>query len=266
MRRDFLLFLVTILCLPICYAKAPRTRSNNGLVIATWNIGHFSNGKKDYSLISLDAYKSMSEQYKSFIYDSIKADILCLNEYDNVFLRDGGSGDGIKTDEILFADFKNKAIFKKNRFVCNAIVSNVKTRKAKMHRFAYSDSAKINRPSISWHYYVESDIKIAGKVVKLICTHLVNRSERYCQDQIMQLIRKYENANYVIICGDMNTWNFSQFVKTGYKLANDGRTVTFPSKGYALDNIIVKGLNLSNVRVLKTELSDHYPLICEVSL
>lgn len=266
MRKDFLLFLVSILCLPICYAQALRTRSNKGLVIATWNIGHFSNGRKDYSQIPKEAYKSKLEQYRSFVYDSIKADILCLNEFDNVFLRDGSSGDGIKTDETLFADFKNKEIFKKNRFVCNAIVSNLKTRKAKMHRFAYSDSAKIKRPSISWHYYVESDIKIAGKVVKLICTHLVNRSERYCQDQIMQLIRKYENANYVIICGDMNTWNFSRFVKAGYKLANDGRIVTFPSKGYALDNIIVKGLNLSNVRVLKTELSDHYPLICEVSL
>lgn len=42
--------------------------------------------------------------------------------------------------------------------------------------------------------------------------------------------------------------------------------LTFPSKRTSLDNIAVKGLEISDVRMVKTKLSDHYPLVCRISL
>ena len=70
----------------------------------------------------------------------------------------------------------------------------------------------------------------------------------------------------MIVCGDWNTEIYSLLKNAGYALANDGSLKTFPSKGYALDNIAVKGLEISDVRMIKTDLSDHYPLVCRISL
>ena len=68
------------------------------------------------------------------------------------------------------------------------------------------------------------------------------------------------------MCGDWNTETYSSLKNAGYIFANDGSLKTFPSKGYALDNIVVKGLEISDVRMIKTDLSDHYPLVCRISL
>lgn len=238
--------------------------TQNGIIVATWNIGHFSQGRKEYSLIK-DNYEHKLNEFQTFIYDSIKSDILCVNEFSAVFCKDS-LGREVLSEEALFGSFRTKKVFMQNRFVCNALFAKRKLKHVKETSFLYNDIAKDDRPTILWHYYVMADIKIQGKKVKLICTHLVNRAEKHCQNQIEELVRVCEGYERVIICGDMNTWNFSKFIKAGYSLANDGTIVTFPSKSYALDNIIVKGLNLSEVRVLKTSLSDHYSLACRVTL
>ena len=87
-----------------------------------------------------------------------------------------------------------------------------------------------------------------------------------CQEEISELINKYKDCDRVIMCGDWNTTDFSQFRKAGYSLANNGTLFTYPYKSYPLDNIIVKGLRISDVKMIKTDLSDHYPLVCTVSV
>ena len=237
------------------------------IVIATWNIGHFSEGKVDHSLITSSDYNYKINEFRTFVYDTIAADILCVNEYSREFCRDSLRGI-ILAEDSLFYRFKEKKVFKQNRFVCNAIFSNRSIENAIMHPFLYNNdnTAKAEKHSIVWHYYVMTDISINGQNVKLVCTHLVDRSEKHCQKQIKELIKECDQYDRVIICGDMNTWNYFQFEEAGYLLANDGNSVTFPSKLYSLDNIIVKGLNISNVRIVKTDLSDHYSVSCKVSL
>lgn len=240
-------------------------KNHNGIVVATWNIGHFAQGKIDHSLISTSECRKKIEQYRSFVYDSIHADILCLNEFSNELCKDY-LGNRVYAEAQIFNGFRFRKVFKQNRFVCNSLFSNKKLKSVKMFPFLYNMSAKNDRPSILWHYYVMAEVKIGGKSVKLILTHLVNRAEKHCQNQIKELIEVCKKYDKVIICGDMNTWDFSKFKRAGYQLANDGSIVTFPSKSYALDNIFVKGLKISEVSVHKTKLSDHYSLSCRVSL
>ena len=136
-----------------------------------------------------------------------------------------------------------------------------------MKYFHYSDSDKLSTNNkVEWYYYILTDISIGGKKVKLVCTHLIANAGKIRQDQINELINVCEQYEKIIICGDMNTWNYSKFKEAGYTFANDGTIVTWPTKSYALDNIFVKGLKMSNVRIIKTDLSDHYAIVCSISL
>ena len=257
---------VALVCFLCSYAQGEHLNNSKGVLVATWNIGHFSKGQKDHSLISSSELSQKVDDYRSFIYDSIKADILCVNEYERVFCSDSAKSLYAITEKMLFNNYRSRQIFDKNSFVCNAIFSNKKMKNAAMHPFFYNLFAKDERSAIEWHYYAVTDITIQGEKVKLICTHLVPLAEKHCQNQIKELLYFAEKYPKVIICGDMNTWDFSKFRKAGYTLANDGSIVTFPSKSYALDNIFVKGLNMSDVKVIKTGLSDHYALLCRISL
>lgn len=243
-----------------------KYRKSDGIIVATWNIGHFSKGQKDHSTISASDYKKVQGEFKSFIYDSLKADVLCINEYEERFCSDSLKDVVLETDKVLFDGYRTRQMFKKNSFVCNALFSKRKMKHTLMRPFIYNLFAEEDRKNISWHYYVMADINLQGKKVKLVCTHLVPLAERHCQNQIKEILNACEKYDRVIICGDMNTWDFSRFKKAGYRSATDGKVVTFPSKSYSLDNIFVKGLKISNVRVCKTNLSDHYAVKCMVSL
>ena len=264
--KKIISLLVALVCFLYSYAQGEHLNNSKGVLVATWNIGHFSKGQKDHSLISSSELSQKVDDYRSFIYDSIKADILCVNEYERVFCSDSAKSLYAITEKMLFNNYRSRQIFDKNSFVCNAIFSNKKMKNAAMHPFLYNLFAKDERSAIEWHYYAVTDITIQGEKVKLICTHLVPLAEKHCQNQIKELLYFAEKYPKVIICGDMNTWDFSKFRKAGYTLANDGSIVTFPSKSYALDNIFVKGLNMSDVKVIKTGLSDHYALLCRISL
>ena len=128
----------------------------------------------------------------------------------------------------------------------------------------YDPAIKNTIKRIDWYYYISSDIIIGGETVKLVCTHLVNRHEEVCQSQISQLIEEFKEFDKVIICGDMNTSDWSKFKDAGYRFANDGSLITFPGRSLSIDNIIVRGLGISDVRVLRTDLSDHYPVLCRI--
>ena len=192
--------------------------------------------------------------------------MLCINEYENKFYSDSLGSVIVVAEKELFDKYRARKIFKKNRFVCNALFSMVKLKNALMQPFVYNFYAKEENPVIEWHYYVMADFYINREKVKLVCTHLVTSSEKHRQNQIKELLKVCESFDKVIICGDMNTWDFSRFKEAGYSSATDGKIVTFPSKSFSLDNIFVKGLDISNTRVHKTELSDHYAVSCKVSL
>lgn len=89
--------------------------------------------------------------------------------------------------------------------------------------------------------------------------------------QIKELISVLASEERVVIVGDFNCHRFEDFdifKDAGYTLGNDGSFATFPTgkNNRALDNIIVKGLKVSDVCVHPTSLSDHNALSADVSL
>lgn len=246
-----------------------RRAEKKEIVIATWNIGYFSNGVSGRSAIKETEYINKLKEYRSLIYDDLRPDIISINEYNRVFMGKDDEKNRHVTSSILFDRFEYKIVGPR-KGIRKALFSNEKLKNLRyvylkgQERVMGEDSVK-TRSS----YYISTDISIGGKKAILICVHLLfsNKNPGIVQQfQIEELIRKYERYDRVIMCGDWNTNNYSLFKKAGYTLANDGSLVTFPSKNRSLDNIAVKGLRLSDVRVLKTELSDHYPLVCRIKV
>ena len=258
-------FIVLLIICLICCQKTNAQSDSGAITIATWNIGHFSMGHKDYSLIKASECDAKVKEYRDFLYNKLKVDILCVNEFESEFCLDSIKGCAI-TEDVLFDGFRIQRVLKKNRYVCNAIFSNIDLKNVRKKKFVFDPALKKNIKSIVWFYFVITDVLIDGEPVKLVCTHLINRHEDECRRQMAQLIEELKPYKRVVICGDLNSSDWSQFRNAGYELANDGTHVTFPRRNCALDNIIVKGLRVSDVKVIKNKLSDHYPVVCRVSI
>ena len=90
-------------------------------------------------------------------------------------------------------------------------------------------------------------------------------------DQIRELVERYKDDEYVVLCGDWNTGasSFKLFSEAGYQLGNHGNygsIVTREASGGSIDNIIVKGLKIVNFRAVNSKLSDHKPVVAALIL
>ena len=242
-----------------------RKAEKKEIVVATWNIGYFSNGVSGRSAIKKTDYKQKLKEYRSFIYDDLRPDIISINEYNRVFMGKDDEKNRYVTSSILFDQFEQKIVGPR-KGIRKALFSN---RKLKNLQYVYFKGLERVTGEDSVSYYISANITIGGKKVKLICVHLLfsNKNPGVRQQrQIEELIKKYKRYDRVIMCGDWNTNNYSLLKKAGYTLANDGSLITYPSKKTSLDNIAVKGVRLSDVRVIKTKLSDHYPIVCRITI
>ena len=261
-----LVFLFTCL---VVFCACGSVKNVNEIVLATWNIGYFSNGVSGRSAIKANELEKKLAEYRTFIYDSIHADVISVNEYNRVFSGKDDEKNSSVTSSILFdryngqvvgpSDGIRKALFSNNR------IKNSNFVYLKSHQNVVKDESIVNRKG----YYIASDLIIGGKTVKLVCVHLLfsNKVPRVVQRNPMEeLIEQYKMYDRVVMCGDWNTSDYSKFKEAGYTMANDGSLVTFPSKKTPLDNIIAKGVKISDVKVIETDLSDHFPIVCKISL
>jgi len=104
----------------------------------------------------------------------------------------------------------------------------------------------------------------------------------YRADQMRTIIADMAKEKYVIIGGDFNIKNnhpgdtkdhateFDVFAEAGYTLANRGQLITWPSwhnpkRECPIDNIMVKGFEMSDVQVRgHNKLSDHKMISCRL--
>ena len=261
----FFFFPISNACSPNLFTDNALKNDSCEMVLCTWNIGHFSNGKNPRSLIDGSNYESKVNGLMRILYDSIRADVLCVNEYSKVLGVDSKKKEQL-TASVLMQQYKIQKEGKQVGFSSNSIFSNVKVRNIKECSFACTQTYVKDTPRAANYYYLAADLYIKHRKVKLICAHTISGAPTICQAQIAELINKYAKFERVIMCGDWNTTDYSSFVKAGYTLANKGGIPTFHSKQTPIDNIIVKGLNVSFAKSLRTNLSDHYPLLCRISV
>ena len=298
MRKIISIFLmITLLCLQItsCKAKMPYIGENGNwwfdgedlgfpsqsdsslkdtqdFTLAFWNIGHFSNGSKQ-SAIKQESYDSKLAEYRDFIYNEIDADILCLAEYSRHF---GESDLGVtRSAEVLFNEFDFKFEGAQRNYVCNALFSNVAVLDKSVKEYDCNQDAVITHTTLITaedYYYIDSDIYANGEVIKLVSVHLAfdrNKTpDTINQNQIYELIEKYQYHDKVIFIGDFNCQSFDYFnifSENGYSLGNNfASAVTLPASSRSIDNMVYKGVSITDFKIHATELSDHYAISCTV--
>lgn len=276
--RKIIVFLVLVVCAGVLYASlvpsnSPKTKLSNKyvekseIVLCTWNIAHYYAYGSARKVIDGAIYDSKLKEFREVIYDSINADLISLNEYSSVF---GIDKDGVEhlSSDVLFDGYNSwiEGGATKKGVGHNAIYSNVRIGNFKKSIYECNQMRK--KDTSHDYYYLYSDLYLNNKLVKFVCVHLIysTKDASLVQNQIAELIDVFEDEERVVICGDFNTRNYSKFKKAGYSLANDGSIVTFYKRPKPLDNVAAKGVKISDVRTVKTELSDHYPLVCRISI
>lgn len=247
---------------------------SNTIMIAQWNIGHFSEGRSPNSSIKGDFYEHKKIEFKDLISD-LSCNIISINEYSEVF---GVDVNGIKqkANSELFQDYTYQIIGHQNRYSCNAVFSKIPLFETKEIPYDCNQTAVIthtNAIKATDYYYMETTIWLKNKSVKYISTHLAfdNNNPEIARNQIIELINNYRYEDYVIICGDWNITDVSYydlFLDAGFELANHGTFGDYITYGTnkILDNIVVKGLKIESVGVKESVLSDHKPLYAKISL
>lgn len=247
--------------LDVLFSKEKEKAS--GITVATWNIGHFSNGAKPYSVIKADSYDEKLASFKKILED-MDADLLFLNEYSEIFGVDKDNKKQ-KTKKVLFNNYRTKVFGNQVGFSCNAIFGDLVVTNIKCHEFRNTVAYVKELPRVANYYYISGNLFYKRNNIKIVCAHTISKNRELCQMMIAEIIDSYKDYDKVIICGDWNTGDYKKFVNAGFTSANDGSFKTYPQKNYPLDNIFVKGLKISNVRLVETDLSDHCPLVCEIS-
>ena len=245
----------------------------DSLIVLHWNIGHFSKGLVTNSLVAGEDMDSIIVEYHS-IFEKLSPDIVSINEYSQVLYADRDTI--LFSRDILFNDYNYAYIGLQNTYSCNALFLDFPLLGVRYNKFNCNESLVLSLPSYIQaedYYYISSRFTWEDKTINIVSTHLAYSPDnpKVVVNQIRELLKFFESEDYVIMCGD---WNgapdvYKLFEKKGYELLNcgdNGRYVTHPLSSKYLDNIVVKGLAMSNVNVLETNLSDHYPISCTVRL
>ena len=243
--------------------------------VATWNIGHFANGNSANSKIGDSEYDAKSEEYRRYV-EGLDADILCLNEYSRLFTPSNAA------ENALFAE--RPPIYyagPQRNFSCNAVFSNLPLRNITVHNFECNQGVELLYSSTNkaeYYYYITAELVVGTETVHFVFTHLAFDEDRspdtVCQAQIAELINLYRDVDHVVMMGDWNAYHkfyFDPFADAGYSLGNYGEILTCTGSAtggleWAVDDIIVKGLTISNFRAVNTGLSDHIAVVATVSL
>ena len=200
-----------------------------------------------------------------------KPDIYGILEYSAIFGKNTAGVD-VNTKDVLFNFQKTEFESSQLNYACYALFggNGVPIYNVQINDFDCLENETITHTSAVTaqdYRYISADLYSFGVSIRLIVTHLAfdtNRPGVLQEAQIEELITKYANDPYVIMMGDWNYEDFSQFVDAGYSLANDGSFKTYPAGGTALDNICVKGLSIGSANMPISGLSDHYPLLCKI--
>ena len=245
--------------------------------VATWNIGHFANGNAANSRIGDADYGSKSQDYRDYI-SGLGADLLCLNEYSRFFT----TSQNHPASEALFEETPPIAFVGEQRhFSCNAVFSSLPLQNLQVHEYECNKNAVVlysNTNKAYFYYYITGELVVGGETVHFVFTHLAFDEDRtpdtVCQAQIDELIELYKDKEHVVMMGDWNAYHkyhYDPFADNGYTLGNYCEILTCIGSAtggleWAVDDIIVKGLTMTDFHAVNTGLSDHIAVVATLTL
>ncbi|MBR1921267.1 MAG: endonuclease/exonuclease/phosphatase family protein [Kiritimatiellae bacterium] len=239
--------------------------------LLNWNVTHFSGGTATVATLRPDEGEAAAAKFSSFV-ESVGADVVGITEYDENFTTNGS----MKSAEAVFRGYE-PAVGPASGAQCNAIffksgvaakMADQTVAYAKRYEDTYYKAVKLNirgvpvwfvQTQLDWHTYLSG-----------------HKSDRI--DQMKALIEAFKDEPYVVISGDFRVGiripgarcfpapeEYRVFTDAGYELANLHGTGTYPIESplQPIDNIIVKGLDISEVRFLEAgRLSSHLAVSC----
>ena len=239
--------------------------------IATWNIGHFSFGDYPNTSISDAEFQGKLEEYKDYIYHDLDADVLALNEYSNMFTPTRSARNTV------FGQYATALEGNQYHYSCNAMYSRADLVNIKAHEFECNRAADMESPYgiyASDYYYIAADLHLGRETVKLVSAHLAFYAGRttppppIAENQMRELIETFKDCDRIMLMGDWNCTpeRLKIFETAGYTLMNTDSTLsTFAKSPASLDNVVYKGVTVSDFALHKTALSDHYAISCTVT-
>lgn len=245
------------------------------LKVLAWNVGHFALGTTYDTTITQEQLETMRTKYREFL-NPLGADIVLASEYNTNFVKASGSLPAVTARDAVFTDtvWKYAAIGTKpssSSYVQQAIFTNQKI--VSVSETVFPNTVQSGR------YYQDALVRIGGKNVHLVCTHLDwdqgSNGAAYRALQIQKLISDFSTTEYVILGGDFNVTSsseFDAFVNAGWVVSNHGYVGDLPTcpasnPGSCFDNIICKGFTVSQIVVSgSAELSDHLPIMAKLSM
>ena len=234
---------------------------------ASWNVGHYALGKDLKTHVPPEDAAEVGGRYRAFL-DEVGADFLGVCEYFDAFTTNGE----VRAEEAVFGRYAHREIGPRHDWQWNAQFWNGKEKVATRWKAYMKHLQDV--------YYVATRLKIAGAEVVFVQTHLdwgtvYEGHEDDRASQMRELVADFRDEPHVVISGDFNVGirfrdrtkealdnpvEYKVFEEAGFSLGNDGRFKTAPAGDcrMSLDNIIVKGLEISDFRVWdRPDLSDH---------
>ncbi len=236
-----------------------------------WSVSHFGDGTCSVASIPENEGPAKAAKYVDFI-GSVDADVVGVTEYDENFTTNGS----IKAATTLFKGYEKSAGPAKGS-VCNAIF------------YKPGVATKIDERTVFFErhfedtYYKAVKLSVSGVPVWFVQTHLDSNTYlsghgKDREEQMKKLIEDFRGEPNVVIAGDFRVGvripgkrcfpapeEYKVFENAGYELANLFGTGTYPvdSPIQPIDNIIVKGVGISEVRFMEAgRLSDHLAISC----
>ena len=242
----------------------------NSVRIATWNIGHFAMGEKANSQIKDEQVAMKSADFLDYINNAINADIMFLNEYSAKFTKNTYLAKNTIFKDYTAAAYEGPQL----NYSCNAVYSRIEISEPQKHEFECNKTAPYISPYVEAkdYYFVTTDLVIGGKIVKLVSVHLAfddYGSKNVLVNQLNELIEYCAQYEHVVMLGDWNVGSFSEFdvlVEAGYTLGNTDKNMPTYKSGSSLDNIVYKGVTVTDFSLGGTNLSDHYALYCTITV
>jgi len=118
---------------------------------------------------------------------------------------------------------------------------------------------------------LEAKIDLGEKTISVLCTHLSvhSRKERLRQiGKLEGIIKRIEGS--LILLGDLNASPDSEEILRLRKILIDPSLgkglVTKPNEKRQVDYILVRDLKVDEIKVLKSDASDHLPLLAKLTL
>ena len=241
--------------------------------VASWNIGHFSMGNNKNTKLTDDQYATEKAKFDAYI-GSLGADVLILNEYSQLFTPS-------KAARYLFLDYATPFECEQRNYSCNALYAKFPLKNLTLHNFACNTPDTVLHTTAikaTDYYYITGELTVGTETVTIVALHLAFhdnlKPDTVCTNQMDELIAAFADTEHVIMLGDWNAYHavyYDRFNDAGYTVGNDGSflTCTGSKTGgleWPVDNIIVKGVTMTDFHAVNTSLSDHVAVVATITV